>query len=93
MDILRARELVAPQSPQAATGGPPKPAAGGRADRHIPGSGAVSPSGPARRSRVRWCGVVVWRFQQFQVRVTGLPRRMLPPVSTEAYTPTLTVLC
>ena len=31
-------------------------------------------------------------FQQIQVRVTGSPRLMLPAVSTEAYTPTLTAL-
>ena len=94
MDILRARELVAAQSSLAATGGPPKLAAGGRADRTAGQRGGLPlQPGAVVLSRVRWCGVVVWRFQQFQVRVTGSPRRMLPPVSTEAYTPTLTALC
>src|SRR5213592_1246948 len=35
------------------------------------------------------CGAAVWA----QVSVTGSPRRMVPPLTTEAYTPTFTALC
>jgi hypothetical protein len=31
--------------------------------------------------------------EQVQVRVTASPRRMVPPLSTDAYTPTFTALC
>ena len=49
MDILRARELLRRRVRWLLPAGPPKLAAGGRGRPHMSGSGAVSPSGPARR--------------------------------------------